>query len=115
MVRARSLVLVLLMLPSAARAGHFELLSRAGMESDTAEGHWDAPFGIQLEIEPPAVSADGRWVAFVSVARNLVSGQQDTGSGKQAFLHDRQTGTTVLASHMAGSATTPGNARTGRP
>ena len=43
----------------------------------------------------PVVSADGRFVAFESLARNLVSG--DT-NGWDVFVHDRQTGQTTRAS-----------------
>lgn len=46
--------------------------------------------------EAPAISADGRYVAFGSYASNLVSG--DTNSAADVFLHDRQTGTTTLVS-----------------
>ncbi len=40
----------------------------------------------------PSISADGRYVAFSSEARNLVSG--DTNNTADAFLHDRGTGHT---------------------
>jgi Tol biopolymer transport system component len=43
-----------------------------------------------------SVSADGRFVAFASVAYNLVSG--DTNSVMDVFVHDRQTGATTRAS-----------------
>lgn len=42
------------------------------------------------------ISAYGRYVVFLSLAKNLVDG--DTGSGRKVFLHDRQTGTTELVS-----------------
>ena len=40
----------------------------------------------------PAISADGRFVAFFSPASNLVSG--DTNGWADIFVHDRDTGTT---------------------
>jgi PKD repeat protein len=40
----------------------------------------------------PSISADGRYVAFVSCAPNLVAG--DTNSWPDIFVHDRQTGQT---------------------
>ena len=40
----------------------------------------------------PAISADGRFVAFVSMASNLVAG--DTNDLPDTFVHDRQTGET---------------------
>jgi Tol biopolymer transport system component len=40
----------------------------------------------------PAISADGRFVAFESYAANLVPG--DTNGWYDVFVHDRQTGTT---------------------
>ena len=43
----------------------------------------------------PAISADGRYVAFFSEADNLVEG--DTNEGADWFVHDRVTGETTLA------------------
>ena len=42
----------------------------------------------------PAISADGRFVAFVSQSTNLVTGV----SGQQVYLRDRQTGLTTVVS-----------------
>jgi hypothetical protein len=44
----------------------------------------------------PSISGDGRFVAFVSAATNLVSG--DTNSVGDIFVHDMQTGETTRAS-----------------
>jgi Tol biopolymer transport system component len=44
----------------------------------------------------PSISADGRYVAFDSLASNLVSG--DTNSFSDVFVHDRQTGVTTRVS-----------------
>jgi Tol biopolymer transport system component len=44
----------------------------------------------------PSISADGRYVAFVSYASNLVPG--DTNGKADVFVHDRQTGTTSRVS-----------------
>lgn len=56
-----------------------------------------------------AVSGDGRWIAFASTATDLVSGQVDSAGTYDVFLRDRQTGTTILVSHAAGSPTTAAN------
>jgi Tol biopolymer transport system component len=46
--------------------------------------------------EPPAISPDGRYIAFSSAATNLVA---DDGNGvRDVFLHDRTTGLTVRVS-----------------
>jgi Tol biopolymer transport system component len=45
---------------------------------------------------PPSISADGRYVAFVSAATNLVSG--DTNGVEDIFVHDRVTGETARVS-----------------
>ncbi len=50
----------------------------------------------------PVISADGRYVAFVSEATNLIPGQ--TGDGPNTFLWDRVTAKTTLVSHARGSA-----------
>ncbi|MGQ0845017.1 MAG: hypothetical protein ACT4QF_12870 [Sporichthyaceae bacterium] len=44
----------------------------------------------------PSISGDGRWVAFVSDATNLVPG--DTNGETDVFLHDRRTGRTIRLS-----------------
>ena len=44
----------------------------------------------------PSISADGRYVAFESVASNLVPG--DTNGTRDVFVRDRQTGTTQRVS-----------------
>jgi len=54
----------------------------------------------------PAVSDDGRFVAFVSDAPDLVPGQVDTNEDYDVFLHDRLTRTTVLVSRSPGSPVT---------
>ncbi len=43
--------------------------------------------------DSPAMSADGRYVAFESAASNLVTG--DTNAGMDVFVRDRQTGATT--------------------
>lgn len=54
--------------------------------------------------ERPAISTDGRWIAFLSAATDLVDGQVTTVAGSDAFLWDRDTGATVLVSRAGGSA-----------
>jgi len=44
----------------------------------------------------PAISGDGRWIAFHSLATNLVAG--DTNGVLDVFIHDRETGGVTLAS-----------------
>tara|TARA_B100000809_G_scaffold113046_1_gene111575 strand:+ start:72 stop:458 length:387 start_codon:yes stop_codon:yes gene_type:complete len=53
----------------------------------------------------PSISADGRYVAFMSDANNLVSG--DTNGDTDIFVHDRETGQTELVS--VDSDSSPGN------
>jgi Tol biopolymer transport system component len=62
--------------------------SRASLSSTNREAN--APCGT------PAMSADGRWVAFVSTADSLVSG--DLNRVADVFVRDRRTGKTLRAS-----------------
>jgi Tol biopolymer transport system component len=55
----------------------------------------------------PSISPDGRVVAFTSFATNLIAG--DLNGQQDVFVHDRETGSTVLASRSTGGA--QGNAR----
>lgn len=66
-------------------------IERVSVSSNGAEGNADSS-----TTSPPAVSADGRYVAFVSGANNLVAG--DTNNWSDVFLHDRSTGETELVS-----------------
>jgi Tol biopolymer transport system component len=52
----------------------------------------------------PSISADGRYIAFHSLASNLVSG--DTNAYMDAFVHDRQTGQTTRVSLSSGGVQT---------
>ncbi|HSF42469.1 MAG TPA: hypothetical protein VLT87_21880, partial [Thermoanaerobaculia bacterium] len=56
----------------------------------------------------PAISADGRFVTFTSLATNLLAGQVDSPNTRDVFLFDRTTGAAVLASHAAGAPATAG-------
>ncbi len=55
----------------------------------------------------PSISADGRYIAFVSDAANLAAGS--TGGHRNVFLHDRQTGQTTLISAGFGGASVDGD------
>ena len=54
----------------------------------------------------PAISANGRYVAFVSFASNLVTG--DTNATSDIFVYDRQTGATERVSVGAGGTQSNG-------
>jgi archaellum component FlaF (FlaF/FlaG flagellin family) len=62
--------------------------SRISVASDGTQGNGYSAI--------PAISADGRYVAFSSNADNLVSG--DTNGVRDVFVHDRQTGQTSRVS-----------------
>src|SRR5688572_32890099 len=57
--------------------------------------------------EGPAISADGRFVAFQSQAQNLVPGGNPFLFVDQIYVHDRETGTTEIIS--VNTAGEPGN------
>lgn len=54
----------------------------------------------------PIINADGRYVAYLSDASNLVPGQT-TGGESSIYLYDRVTNTNTLVTHTASSAVTP--------
>src|SRR5438046_10748124 len=74
-------VLALLATPTGASAGATE---RVSVNSAGNEVHGSS--------SRPALSADGRFVAFESDAADLVSG--DTNGSSDVFVNDRQTGRT---------------------
>lgn len=88
--------------PTVATAQAVKLMSRSAVGSESA-----AVGGGSVS----SVSADGRWVAFTSPGL-MVPGQIDRNNQDDVFLKDRQTGVTMLVSHVAGSPITAGNAGT---
>lgn len=56
-----------------------------------------APSGSVSPVAPPAVSADGRFIAFQSYATNLVPGDMNPGAFGRIFIHDRLTNFTRKA------------------
>jgi Tol biopolymer transport system component len=67
-----------------------------GVGGDAQSGGFWSPGGYQGFWTRPSISQDGRWVAFDSDARNLAA--NDTNYGIDVFVHDRQTGATLLIS-----------------
>lgn len=69
-------------------ASTIRAISRISVDSNGAQGNnWS---------DYPCISADGRYVAFVSIASNLVSG--DTNGADDVFVHDTLTDSTVRVS-----------------
>jgi hypothetical protein len=64
---------------------------RVSVDSSGSQGN-----GSSYNPSVPGISADGRYVAFVSYASNLVNG--DTNGHSDVFVRDRQSGTTELVS-----------------
>ena len=78
-------------------------LQRVSVDSGGAQGN--GPSG------EPAISTDGRFIAFSSQASNLVD--QDTNGSRDIFVHDRDTGITRRVSVAADG--TQGNGSSGQP
>jgi Tol biopolymer transport system component len=68
--------------------------TRVSVASDGTQGNDHSRF--------PSISADGRYVAFASLASNLVPG--DTNGKQDIFVHDRLTGQTTRVSVASGGA-----------
>ncbi len=75
---------------------------RASVDSNEVEGNANSP---AVNSSRPSLSSDGRYVAFDSLASNLVS--NDTNGVADAFVRDGLDGNTEMVSVGAGSA--PGN------
>jgi hypothetical protein len=76
--------------------GTAQVITRMSVDSAGAEGFH--------ESEELAISADGRYVAFASLAKNLVPG--DTNGRWDIFVHERATGVTVRVSLATGGGQT---------
>jgi WD40 repeat protein len=78
---------------------------RVSVASDGTQADFRSGACAMCSLGVPAISADGRFVAFFSLAGNLAPG--GGGRGTQVFVRDRQTGTTERVS--SDSAGNPGN------
>jgi len=67
--------------------------TRVSVSSTGEQANCSDPFGCS---SPAGISGDGRYVAMVSAAPNLVSG--DTNEASDVFVHDRTTGATTRVS-----------------
>jgi Tol biopolymer transport system component len=74
---------------------------RISVASDGTPGNWASG--------QPCISADGRYVAFVSSANNLIPG--DTNDEWDIFLHDRETGETTRVSVASDGRQASGNSQ----
>jgi Tol biopolymer transport system component len=77
-------------------------VSSAGVEGNDDSGEFSAG-------TPIAMTADARFVAFASIATNLVSG--DTNNNADVFLRDRLAGTTVRISVTSAGTQVAGDSR----
>ena len=63
----------------------------------------------------PSISADGRYVAFVSLATNLLAPGPAVPAGQQIYVRDRQTGLTSLVSVDNNAVPNPGTGVSSTP
>ena len=86
----------------------------AGAVTFVARTDFDYGADAERNLPRPSLSADGRWVAFASNARDLVPGQQEQNpypfdKSYDVFLFDRASGAITLVSHSTAGATVTGN------
>jgi Tol biopolymer transport system component len=67
-------------------------IERVSVDSSGAQA------GLFGQSSVPAISADGRYVAFGSLARDLVPDNSGVYTASDVFVHDRQTGITEIVS-----------------
>jgi len=93
-----------------APVGHADSSARISVDSNGRQGNSFSAF--------PAVSGDGRFVAFWSLSGNLVAG--DSNDAGDVFVHDRDSGETTIASVSSngqlgnGESALPSLSRNGR-
>jgi Tol biopolymer transport system component len=80
---------------------------RVSVTSGEAQATGPAGLDSEMYFSPPAISADGRYVAFASNATNLVPG--DTNNATDVFVRDRVLGTTERVSVSSGGVQGNGN------
>jgi hypothetical protein len=88
--------------PTASAQGSYGTIERVSVKSDGSEGFADS--------YQPAITPDGRYVAFESDADYLVAG--DTNNEQDILLHDRVTHQTTLVSVSSAGAQSNGESTT---
>jgi Tol biopolymer transport system component len=112
-IRRVSIVLLILSLcalkaaPSAGASVHDGTTERVSIATDGTQGNGDSGWAQWEDYTQQEISADGRYVAFMSEATNLVAG--DTNGFPDIFVHDRETGETIRVSVASNGA--QGNAK----
>ncbi|MCC6675612.1 MAG: hypothetical protein IT436_00585 [Phycisphaerales bacterium] len=76
---------------------------RVSVSSGGAQGDDDSGMEAVFGMRAAAMSTDGRWVVFISAAKNLVDGEADPDSTPDVFLHDLQSGQTTRLPGMSGA------------
>jgi Tol biopolymer transport system component len=99
-VRLGTTVLVICLAVSAVASALAGITTRVSIAADGSQADADS--------HEPAISADGRFIAFDSWASNLVPG--DTNGRLDIFVHDRQTGLTERVSLAADGSQANGHA-----
>ena len=89
------------------QTNQIELVSRDNSASVVTEGN-----GVS---SAPSISAEGRFVGFVSLATNLLAPGPAVPAGQQIYVRDRQTGLTSLVSVDNNVTTNPGNGVSSAP
>src|SRR5881397_3991739 len=83
-------------------------MAAAAPQATTTRASVDAAGGqANAASTGPSVSSDGRYVAFVSWASNLVAG--DTNGARDVFVKDRSTGAITRVSVSGGGAQASGD------
>ncbi len=73
------------------------------------------PSPPNAQVFPLSISSDGRFIAYISSATDMVSGQAGNAGQGNLFLYDRMAGANVLVSHNASSAASVGNGASSYP
>ena len=89
------------------QTNQIELVSRDNSASVVTEGT-----GVS---STPSISGDGRYVAFVSLATNLLAPGAAVPAGQQIYVRDRQTGLTSLVSVDNNQTPNPGTGVSSTP
>jgi hypothetical protein len=102
-ILSMALLALLAILSAGARAGSDETIDDTFPASITQAG----VYANENTGEPPAISSDGRYVAFISDAQNL--GEHGPAGVEEAYVKDLHTGEVKLVSRASGLDGVPAN------
>ncbi len=109
----RSLATDLTLVPADGSHSNIYLFDRVTRTNLLVSKQYDGNFGANGDCDQPAISRNGRYITYSSLASNLISG--DTNTMRNIYMYDRQTAITTRVSRGITDVTVDANGPSAAP